>query len=143
MTIGPEPRMRILWMSSLRGTADLLQESVEEVQRVVWPGARLRVVLHRAARDVEEREPFDGAVVEVDVAELGGAEVRLPAHRLVRLDAAFAAGADDGEPVVLRRDLDVLRLQVLHRVVGPAVAERQLERLQADGAAEQLVPEAD
>ena len=35
------------------------------------------------------------------------------------------------------------RLQVLDRVVGAAVAEGQLERLQADGAAQQLVAEAD
>ena len=33
--------------------------------------------------------------------------------------------------------------QVLDRVVGAAVAERQLEGLQADGAGEQLVAEAD
>ena len=34
-------------------------------------------------------------------------------------------------------------LQVLDRVVGAAVAERQLEGLEADRAAEQLVAEAD
>ena len=33
--------------------------------------------------------------------------------------------------------------EVLDRVVGAAVAERQLERLEADGAAEELVAEAD
>ncbi len=45
--------------------------------------------------------------------------------------------------MVLRGDLDAPRLQILDRVVRAAVAEGQLERLQAQGTAEQLVAEAD
>ena len=45
--------------------------------------------------------------------------------------------------MVLRGDLDPAGLEVLDRVVGAAVAERQLEGLEADRAAEQLVAEAD
>ena len=45
--------------------------------------------------------------------------------------------------MVLRGDRDPLRAQVLDRVVGAAVAERELERLQPDRAREQLVAEAD
>jgi hypothetical protein len=45
--------------------------------------------------------------------------------------------------VVLGGDLDAPGLQVLDRVVGAAVAEGQLERLQAHRAAQQLVAEAD
>ena len=77
------------------------------------------------------------------MAELGGAEVGLPAHRLVVLERARAVGPGDREAVVLRGDLDPPGRQVLDRVVGAAVAERQLERLQADRAAQQLVAEAD
>src|SRR3954468_22788520 len=87
MTIGPEPRMRILWRSSrlgmaLGGRPDLVDEAVEEVQRVVRPGPGLRVVLDRPARHVEQREPLDRPVVEVDVAEARRAEVGLPDPRL-------------------------------------------------------------
>src|SRR3954454_21142866 len=122
MTIGPEPSTRILWMSSRRGT-DLLQESIEEVQRVVRTGPRLGVVLHGAARDVEQREPLDGAVVEVEVRELGGAAVGLPADGLVGVDGLLPRRAEHGEAVVLRGDLHAAGLEVLDRVVGAAVAE--------------------
>src|SRR5262245_52734778 len=137
MTIGPLPRMRILWMSSRLGTArpsrsrrDRLQEAVELVERVVGPGASLGVVLDRGAVDVEKLQALDGAVVEVDVRERGVAEVGAPADRLVGLDAAAAVGRRDREPVVLRRDLDLARPQVLDRMVGPAVPEGQLVGLE-------------
>ena len=48
-----------------------------------------------------------------------------------------------GEPVVLGRDGDAARAQVLDRMVAAAVAERELERLQPDGLGEDLVAEAD
>src|SRR4051812_41887095 len=143
MTIGPLPRMRIFSRSSLRGTGDLLQEAVEEVQEVVRPGAGLGVVLHGAAGDVEQREALDRAVVEVDVAQLGGPEVGLPAHRLVGGDGLLPSGAEDREAVVLRGDLDAAGLEVLDRVVRAAMAERELEGLQPHRPAQQLVAEAD
>ena len=48
-----------------------------------------------------------------------------------------------GEAVVLRRDGDAAAAQVLDGVVGAAVAEGQLERVQAHRAAQQLVAQAD
>src|SRR3954471_4996644 len=144
MTIGPEPRMRIFSMSSLRGMGgDLLQEAVEEIEAVVRAGPGLGVVLDRGAGDVEQREALDRPVVEVEVRELGGAEVGLPAHGLVGVDRLLASRPEHGEAVVLRGDLDAAGLEVLDRVVAPAVAERELERLQAHRAAQQLVAEAD
>src|SRR4051812_42499038 len=125
MTIGPEPRMRIFSMSSLRGMRlDLLKEPVEEVEAVVRARPGLGVVLDGPPGDVEERQALHGAVVEVDVRQLRGAEVRLPAHGLVGGDRLLAAGAEDGEAVVLRGDLDAPGLQVLDGMVGAAVAER-------------------
>src|SRR5919197_1020529 len=101
MTIGPDPRMRILWRSSRLGTAaasrraqrtgsarasrsgrDRFQEAIELVERVVGPRAGLRVVLDRRALDLEELEALDRAVVEVDVGERGLPEVRAPADGL-------------------------------------------------------------
>ena len=79
-----------------------LDEAVEQMEGVVRARARLRVVLDRAAGDVEQLEALDGAVVEVQLRELGDAEVGVPADRLVALDLRLPAGADDGEAVVLR-----------------------------------------
>src|SRR4051812_39031682 len=126
--------MRILWRSSLRGIRppDLVQVVVEEAEAVVRARAGLGVVLHAAGGDVEQAQPLDGAVVEVDVRELGLAEVRLQARAWL---------AADREAVVLRRDRDPVGAQVLDRVVGAAVAERELERLEPDRAREQLVAE--
>ena len=129
-------------MSLARGNS-APEEAVEQVQAVVRPRPRLGVVLHRPARHLQQLEPLDRAVVEVHVRQRGRAEVRLPAHRLVDLDRARAARTEHREAVVLRGDLDLARLQVLDRVVGAAVAERQLERLQAHRSTEQLVTEAD
>src|SRR5215213_9838646 len=92
-----------------------LQEAVEEVAGVVGAGAGLRVVLDGGAGDVAEDEALDRAVVEVQLRELGNAEVGVPADRLVTLDLRLAAGADDGEAVVLGGDVDPSRLQVLDR----------------------------
>src|SRR3954471_19596690 len=112
MTIGPEPRIRMRCKSSLRGTGDPVQETVEEVEAVVRAGAGLRVVLDGASGHVEQLEALDGAVVEVDVRQDGRAEVGVPADRLVGVDRAVAAGAEHREAVVLRRDLYPAGLQV-------------------------------
>src|SRR3954453_8069276 len=142
MTIGPEPRMRMRWRSSRRGI-DALQETIEEVEAVVRAGPRLGVVLDGAARHVEQLEALDGAVIEVDVAELRAPEVGLPLDRLVGVDRLRAVGPQHGEAVVLRGDLDLAGRQVLDRVVAAAVAERELERLQPDRPAQQWMAEAD
>ena len=106
-------------------------------------GSGLRVVLDGGALDVPEPQPLDGAVVEVDVGQLGGAEVGLPADRLVVVDRLRAVRAEHGEPVVLARDLGPSGRQVLDRMVGAVVAERELVGLEADRAAQQLMAEAD
>src|ERR687893_19256 len=110
MTIGPEPTTRIFWMSSLRGN-ERLQEAIEEMARVARAGAGLGVVLHGRAGHVAQHQALDRAVVEVQLLQLGGAEVGLPAHRLVGVDRALAAGAEHRETVVLRGDLDAPRLE--------------------------------
>src|SRR5918992_2631531 len=88
-------------------------------------------------------EALHGAVVEVELLQLGGAEVGLPPDRLVGVDRLLAAWAEHREAVVLRGDLDLAGLEVLDRVVRAAVAEGKLERLEADRPAEQLVAKAD
>src|SRR6266571_586608 len=129
-------------MSSRLGIRQF-QEAIEQVAGVVRAGARLGVVLDGGSPNVLELEALDRAVVEVQVRELGGAEVGLPADRLVTLDPGLAMWPPDREAVVLRGDLDPPRGQILDRVVGATVAERQLERLEAHRAAQKLVAEAD
>ena len=81
-------------MSSRLGiSAASSQEAVEEVAGVVRARAGLGVVLDGAAGDVPQDQALDGAVVEVQVGELGGAEVGLPADRLVGLDPRLAVRA--------------------------------------------------
>ena len=60
-----------------------------------------------------------------------------------RVDRPLPPGTQHREAVVLRGDLDPTGLEVLHRVVRAAVAEGQLEGLEPDRPAEQLVAEAD
>src|SRR3954463_4991943 len=134
MTIGPEPSTSILCRSFLRGTIELRPEVVEQPERVVRPRASLRVVLDAGRRDVEQPEPLDGAVIEVHVRELGGAEVGLDLPPDL---------PGDREAVVLRRDRDPPRREVLDRVVRAAVAERELERVEPGRTGQQLMAEAD
>ena len=94
----------------------------------MWSWARLGVVLHTERRHARDAHAFDGEVVEVEVGHLG------PTGDRCRVDA---------EVVVLAGDLDLSGGFVAHRVVAAMVPERQLERVAADGPAEQLMTEAD
>ena len=69
------------------------RKRVEEVAGVVRAGAGLGVVLDGGAGDVAQDQALDRAVVEVELGELGDAEVGLPADRLVALDPRLAARA--------------------------------------------------
>src|SRR5215467_10456330 len=118
MTIGPLPSTRILWRSSLRGN-EALQELVEEAEAVVRPRPGLRVILHAARRHLERADALDRAVVEVDVGQLDRADLGFD---------PLAGLARHREAVVLRGDGDPAGAHVLDRMVGAAVAERELER---------------
>src|SRR5450631_4676625 len=120
-------------MSSRRGNA--LQETVEEVEAVVRPGPGLGVVLHRAARHLEQLKTLDGAVIQVHMRQRSGAEVRLPAHGLVAVDRAGPGWPERREAVILGGDLNLPGLKIAHRVVGSVMSERELERLESDGTA--------
>src|SRR5687768_13163176 len=103
MTIGPDPMMRIDWMSVRLGIAGhQLSELLEEIAGIVWAGPRFGVVLHAEGRDVTAAQAFDDTVVEVDVGDVGRGKRALD-HRVV---------------VVLARDLHCTRLQSADRVVA-------------------------
>src|SRR5437763_17020456 len=88
----------------------------------------LGMVLHRKYRLARMAEPLDGSVVEIQVRHLDVGRQR------VRID---------GEPMILRGDFDLARVELLHRMIRATMAELQLERLAADGEAKNLVSEAD
>ena len=66
----------------------------------------------------------------------------IPGPRTV-LEVAAGLGPADREAVVLGGHEHAPPVEVEHRVVGAAVAEPQLERLEPQSTAEQLVPQAD
>src|SRR5262245_38275135 len=97
---------RIDSRSSLRGKAG--HPFVDRRPRVVRPRPRLRVELKRTGMLARERETLDGAVVERYVRHAG---------RLARVDA---------EAVVLRRHEHPAARPLEDRMIGAAVAEREL-----------------
>src|SRR5215211_9089814 len=86
--------------------------------------ARFRMELQRASALTPQRKPFHGAVIERDVGDLRS--------------VTFHSKA-----VVLARHEHTVRPDLEHGMVPAAVAEGQLEGLEADCQAEELVPEAD
>src|SRR4051812_48741944 len=112
-------------MSSLRGTVarlargrDLAHKPIKDILSVVGSGARLGVVLDGRTRNVEQAQPLDRAVIEVDVGQLRFAEIGVPAHGLVVVDGPRSAWPEHRETVVLAGDLHPAGGQVLDRMVG-------------------------
>src|SRR5690242_12155231 len=68
-------------------------ERAELARRVVWAWRRLGVVLHAERGRVEQPDPLDHAVVEVDVADLGPAERRAEGLQRHRAHCPGAGGA--------------------------------------------------
>src|SRR3954453_2575121 len=75
-------------------------------------------------------QSFDRAVVEVSLAH---DEAAVGEQRV----------ADDLDLVVLRRDLDATRREILHGMVGAVMTQPKAIRLPAGPARADLVPEAD
>ena len=98
------------------------------------PAAASGVVLHREGRIVQQANTFDGSVVGAGVTD----------HRAAERGVEFLTGfAFEREAVVLSGDRDATGLMLDHRDVDAAVAELHLVGAQAQGAAQDLVAEAD
>src|SRR5439155_13995084 len=107
---------------------DHFEEAVEHVDVVERARRGLRMVLYRNDGLTTMAQSFAGTVIEV---------------HLRNLDIAGEALGIDGVAVVLRGDVHAVALEVLHGVVGAAVAELELEGPGPKGAPEDLVAEAD
>src|SRR6185369_11743228 len=89
------------------------------------PGRRFRMILHAEQRERTVTEPFVGAIVQIDVRDLNiGSVQRIWIDR---------------EAMILRRNLNRIRPQILYGVVSAAVSELQLIRLPSQRVSEQLV----
>src|SRR5690349_5749772 len=128
MTIGPAPMIRMLFMSLRFGIAHQFVEAIEQIADVVWPRTRFRMPLKTERGTIGPCEPLEGTVEQ---GYMGRPQVSADRRGI------------DGEAVVLARDDDLTRVEVLHRMVRPVVTELHLQRLRPGGEAHQLVAEAD
>src|SRR5215211_7004008 len=132
MMMGPEPMMRIRWMSvrlGIRVLGHQGHEIVEKIAGVVWTRRGFGVVLDAEYRMISQPESFERLVVEIDVGDLGVCGVE-----------RFGI---DGETVIVRGDLDFVSQLVDDRMVRAAMAKFHLVSLAADREAEDLVAQAD
>src|SRR5258706_4305310 len=133
MTPGPEPMRRaeaglLTRLASRRPERG--DKAVEHCEGIERSRRALGVVLHGLDRELGMAEPFDRAVVQVDLADAEATALRQRlAHHL--------------HLVVLRRDLHVARIEVAHWVVRAVVAEAQSLRFGARGPRHDLVAETD
>src|SRR5262245_22835404 len=104
-------------------------ELFKKIATILGPRAGLGMVLDGEDRQLAVADALHGAVVQVDVRDLDA--------------RGLQPRGIDRVAVVLRGDVDPAGAQVLHRMVAAAVSERQLERARPEGAADDLVAEAD
>ena len=99
----------------------------EQRRRIMRAGRGFGMILHAENRLGLVPHALDRLVVQID-----------PVHgQLRRQDFGI-----HGETVVLRRDFDLAGCQILHRLVGAAMAELQFEGFPAERLAENLVAQA-
>src|SRR5690242_20179127 len=129
MTIGPDPMIRILWMSVRLGIPHQIEKLFEQVIGIVRPGRRFRMILNAEGGNGTVFEAFYRVVVQVDVRDVHVVQVET-----LRVD---------GETVVLCCDLNLLALEVQNRMIAAMMAELQLVGLPAQSQSHNLVTETD
>ncbi len=87
------------------------------------------MILHAEQRQVAVAQAFERLVVQIHVRQFDFA---------LRQRVGI-----DGEVVVVRGDLDLAGVQLLHRMIAAVVSEFQLESLAAERDAGQLMSQAD
>src|SRR5215213_7862920 len=112
--MGPEPMMRMLEMSSRRGTlgprllGDVLHELLEEIPGIPGTWTRLGMILHAPGTQLWAGDALDATVIEVAVG---------------KLDSVLQSILVHGETVVLAGYFDASRPEVPDRVVRSVVSE--------------------
>ncbi len=107
----------------------MLHKILEQVVRVVRAGRGLGVILHAEQRQRAVAQALQRVVVQVDVRQVDFA-------LLQRVGI-------DGEVVIVRGDLDLAGLHLLHRMIAAVMSELQLVSLAAQRQPDQLMPQTD
>src|SRR6185437_7691549 len=95
-----------------------LHEILEQIMRIVWAGARFRVVLHAKQRQIPVPQAFERVVIQINVGEFNFTlRKRIGIH---------------GKVMVVRGDFNLSGVQLLHWMISAVVAEFQLESLSAE-----------
>src|SRR5260370_3275856 len=105
-----------------------VHESLEKVMAVLRSRTGLRMVLHGEDRLALNSQSFIATVEQ---------------RHMRHLDVLGQGLGDHAEAVVLAGDLDLAGLDVLHGMIGAAMADRHLFRAAAEREREELVAEAD
>src|SRR3954463_13874668 len=95
--------------------------------RIVRPRRCFRMVLHAEQRQVAMPQSLQRAVIQIDM-------------RLDDLTVRERIWVN-GKVMIVRRDLHLLRLQLLHRMIAAVVSELELVCLAAERQADQLMSE--
>src|SRR5579862_9881481 len=96
--------------------------------RVMRTRGSLRMILYAEQRQIPMPQAFQRRVIQIHVRELD-----FTLRQRIRVDR---------EIVIVRRDLNLSRLQLLNRMIPAVVPELQLVRLPAQRNARQLMSEA-
>ena len=104
---------------------DRLHKLREQIIAFMRPWRGFGMVLHGKNWELFMLEAFDGMIVQIQMREFAIGGHRLPI---------------DGKAVVLRGDFNLLRDQVLHRMIRAAVPELELIRIASERQRKQLMP---
>ena len=122
----PEPPEHVHYGQS--ASRDQLAKLRKERRGVMRTWGGLRMILHTENRFGLMAQPLDSLIVQVD-----------PIHSHIR-GKGFRVYS---EAMVLRGDLHLARLQVLHRLIPAPMAELQFKGLAAKGLSQDLVAQTD
>src|SRR5436853_2090065 len=105
--------MRILEMSVLLGMFHHVEEFREQVIRIMRTGRCFGMILNAECRNGTMLETLDGVVVQVKMRHFDVVDIEtLRIH---------------GESVILRRDLDLIPIDIEHRMISAVMPELELE----------------
>src|SRR3989454_2819536 len=121
--------IRIFLMSVRFGIPHHVEEFAEQIVRIMRSGRSLGMVLNAESRNRTVLQPLARVVVQVQVGNID--VVQIQRFRIYR------------ETVILRGDLDLLPLDVQHRMVSAVVTELELVCPASKREAKNLVSQAD
>src|SRR5262245_28389757 len=112
MTIGPDPMIRILWISVRLGIPHQIKKLFEQVVRVVRTGRRFGMILNAESRYRTMFETFDSVVVQVDMRD----------RHIVQVQAVRI----HSKTVILRRYFDLVAFQIHDWMIPAVMSELEL-----------------